>query len=51
MTLDDLQRLPVFQDQTVIVVKAPEETKLEIPAPQEVDKLTFLQTQQPRNLS
>ncbi|XP_074541672.1 transcription factor E2F6-like isoform X3 [Halichoeres trimaculatus] len=35
VTLNDLQRLPVFQDQTVIAVKAPEETKLEIPAPRE----------------
>uniref|UniRef100_A0A3B3ZT95 THAP-type domain-containing protein n=1 Tax=Periophthalmus magnuspinnatus TaxID=409849 RepID=A0A3B3ZT95_9GOBI len=28
-----VQNLPVFENQTVIVVKAPEETKLEVPAP------------------
>lgn len=36
VTLDDLRRLRVLQEQTVMVVKAPEETKLEIPAPTEV---------------
>ncbi|XP_068609958.1 transcription factor E2F6 [Brachionichthys hirsutus] len=35
VTQQDVGRLPVFQDQTVIVVKAPEETKLEIPVPSE----------------
>ncbi|XP_065819950.1 transcription factor E2F2 [Labrus bergylta] len=35
VTLEDVSQLPVFHDQTVIVVKAPEETKLEIPAPRE----------------
>ncbi|KAM6992348.1 transcription factor E2F6 [Tautogolabrus adspersus] len=35
VTLEDVRRLPAFHDQTVIVVKAPEETKLEIPAPRE----------------
>ncbi|XP_060908706.1 transcription factor E2F2-like [Labrus mixtus] len=35
VTLEDVSRLPAFHDQTVIVVKAPEETKLEIPAPRE----------------
>ncbi|XP_033846909.1 transcription factor E2F6 [Periophthalmus magnuspinnatus] len=33
VTLADVQNLPVFENQTVIVVKAPEETKLEVPAP------------------
>lgn len=33
VTFADVQNLPAFQDQTVIVVKAPEETKLEVPAP------------------
>ncbi|XP_072299239.1 uncharacterized protein e2f6 [Eucyclogobius newberryi] len=35
VTLSDVQNLPAFQKQTVIVVKAPEETKLEVPAPKE----------------
>ncbi|KAL3979361.1 thioredoxin-interacting protein [Sarotherodon galilaeus] len=33
--LNDIRRLEAFQEQTVIVVKAPEETKLEVPAPTE----------------
>ncbi|CAL1585668.1 unnamed protein product [Knipowitschia caucasica] len=33
VTLADVQQLPVFQNQTVIVVRAPEETKLEVPSP------------------
>lgn len=36
MTLADISRLKDFQQQTVMVVKAPEETKLEVPAPKEV---------------
>lgn len=36
VTQEDVGRLGVFQEQTVIVVKAPEETKLEVPAPKEV---------------
>ncbi|XP_071323545.1 transcription factor E2F3 [Trachinotus anak] len=35
VTHEDISRLRNLQDQTVIVVKAPEETKLEIPAPRE----------------
>lgn len=35
VTHRDVSRLRAFQDQTVIVVKAPEETKLEVPAPTE----------------
>lgn len=35
VTQEDIGRLGVFQEQTVIVVKAPEETKLEVPAPKE----------------
>ncbi|XP_035533988.1 transcription factor E2F3-like isoform X2 [Morone saxatilis] len=35
VTHEDVSRIPGFQDQTVMVVKAPEETKLEIPAPRE----------------
>ncbi|XP_059213214.1 transcription factor E2F6 isoform X1 [Centropristis striata] len=35
VTHEDVSRLEVFQEQTVLVVKAPEETKLEVPAPKE----------------
>ncbi|KAM6915086.1 transcription factor E2F6 [Xenentodon cancila] len=35
VTHEDISRVTSFQDQTVITVKAPEETKLEIPAPKE----------------
>uniref|UniRef100_A0A665VTN3 Si:ch211-195d17.2 n=1 Tax=Echeneis naucrates TaxID=173247 RepID=A0A665VTN3_ECHNA len=35
VTHEDISRLRDLQEQTVIVVKAPEETKLEIPAPSE----------------
>ncbi|XP_041661255.1 transcription factor E2F6 [Cheilinus undulatus] len=35
VTVEDISRLSAFQEQTVIVVKAPEETKLEIPTPRE----------------
>ncbi|XP_070843270.1 transcription factor E2F6 [Chaetodon trifascialis] len=35
VTHEDVGRLRAFQEQTVIVVKAPEETKLEVPAPKE----------------
>lgn len=37
VTHADISRLRDFQEQTVIVVKAPEETKLEVPAPKEVN--------------
>lgn len=36
VSLADISRLQDFQQQTVVVVKAPEETKLEVPAPKEV---------------
>lgn len=35
VTYEDISRLRAFQEQTLIVVKAPEETKLEVPAPKE----------------
>ncbi|XP_029903038.1 transcription factor E2F6 isoform X2 [Myripristis murdjan] len=35
VTHDDIRHIRVFQEQTVIVVKAPEETKLEVPTPKE----------------
>lgn len=36
VTHADISRLTDFQQKSVIVVKAPEETKLEVPAPKEV---------------
>ncbi|XP_053193534.1 transcription factor E2F6 [Scomber japonicus] len=35
VTYEDVRRLSAFQDQTLFVVKAPEETKLEVPPPTE----------------
>lgn len=40
VTYEDICQLAAFQDQTVIAIKAPEETKLEVPTPTEV---TFFQ--------
>ena len=42
VTYEDIRRLAAFQEQTLFVVKAPEETKLEVPPPKEVKQLTFL---------
>lgn len=36
VTYEDICRIAAFQDQTVIAIKAPEETKLEVPTPTEV---------------
>ena len=36
VTYEDVSRIEVFQDQTVLVVKAPEDTKLQVPTPKEV---------------
>lgn len=36
VTYEDICRIVAFQDQTVIAIKAPEETKLEVPTPTEV---------------
>ncbi|KAM6954369.1 transcription factor E2F6 [Aplochiton taeniatus] len=35
VTKEDLSHITVFQEQTVIAIKAPEETKLEVPTPKE----------------
>ncbi|MCI4389530.1 hypothetical protein PGIGA_G00099060 [Pangasianodon gigas] len=35
VTYEDICRIAAFQDQTVIAIKAPEETKLEVPTPTE----------------
>lgn len=36
VTYQDIRRIKSLQDQTVIAVKAPSETKLEVPDPKEV---------------
>lgn len=36
VTYEDLSQISVFQDQTLITVRAPEETKLDVPMPREV---------------
>uniref|UniRef100_A0A3B4F707 E2F/DP family winged-helix DNA-binding domain-containing protein n=1 Tax=Pundamilia nyererei TaxID=303518 RepID=A0A3B4F707_9CICH len=36
LTDNDISRLGVYRDQTAIIVKAPEDTKLDVPAPTEV---------------
>lgn len=41
VTYEDIRRLAAFQEQTLFVVKAPEETKLEVPPPKEVEQPTF----------
>lgn len=42
LTYDDVQRIPYLKDQTVIIIKAPAETKLEVPHPEEVLFFFFL---------
>lgn len=46
VTYEDICRIGAFQNQTVIAIKAPEETKLEVPTPTEViqEKCTRHQT-------
>lgn len=39
VTHEDIRHLEAFHKQTVMVVKAPEETKLEVPAPTEVKQV------------
>lgn len=45
LTYEDVQRIPNLKEQTVIVIKAPPGTKLEVPHPVEVgfcnDRLPF----------
>jgi len=36
ITYEDIGRIKVFWDQTVMAVKSPEDTTLEVPAPREV---------------
>uniref|UniRef100_A0A665UFH9 E2F transcription factor CC-MB domain-containing protein n=1 Tax=Echeneis naucrates TaxID=173247 RepID=A0A665UFH9_ECHNA len=43
----DVQRIPSLQEQTVIVIKAPAETKLEVPHPKESLQVHLCSTQGP----
>ena len=36
VTYEDVSGIEVFLDQTLLVVKAPEDTKLQVPSPKEV---------------
>lgn len=42
LTYDDVRRISSLKEQTVIVIKAPEETKLEVPNPEEVRFFIFI---------
>jgi len=37
VTCEDIVRLTSLQEQTVVIIKAPQETKLHIPEPEEVN--------------
>lgn len=41
VTYQDIRSIQAFQEQIVIAIKAPEETKLEIPVPKEVSLIHF----------
>nr|XP_046274528.1 transcription factor E2F3 isoform X2 [Scatophagus argus]XP_046274529.1 transcription factor E2F3 isoform X2 [Scatophagus argus]XP_046274530.1 transcription factor E2F3 isoform X2 [Scatophagus argus] len=47
LTYDDIQRIPSLKEQTVIVIKAPAETKLEVPHPEESFQVHLSSTQGP----
>ncbi|KAL6100167.1 e2f3 [Pungitius sinensis] len=47
LTYEDVQRLPSLKEQTVIVIKAPAETKLEVPHPEESLQVHLSSTQGP----
>ncbi|KAM8840120.1 transcription factor E2F3 [Spinachia spinachia] len=47
LTYEDVQRIPSLKEQTVIVIKAPAETKLEVPHPQESLQVHLSSTQGP----
>ncbi|KAM9340292.1 transcription factor E2F3 [Symphorus nematophorus] len=47
LTYEDVQRIPSLKEQTVIVIKAPAETKLEVPHPQESFQVHLCSTQGP----
>lgn len=47
LTLEDIRRIPSLDQQTVIVIKAPAETKLEVPHPEESHQVHLSSTQGP----
>lgn len=47
LTLEDLRRIPSLEEQTVIVIKAPAETKLEVPHPDQSHQVHLSSTQGP----
>ncbi|XP_026155224.1 transcription factor E2F3 [Mastacembelus armatus] len=47
LTYEDVQRIPSLKEQTVIVIKAPAETKLEVPHPEECFQVYLSSTQGP----
>uniref|UniRef100_UPI0037E8BC89 transcription factor E2F3 n=1 Tax=Semicossyphus pulcher TaxID=241346 RepID=UPI0037E8BC89 len=47
LTYEDVRRIPTLEEQTVIVIKAPAETKLEVPHPEESLQLHLSSTQGP----
>ncbi|XP_039675422.1 transcription factor E2F3 isoform X2 [Perca fluviatilis] len=47
LTYEDVQRIPSMKEQTVIVIKAPAETKLEVPHPEESLQVHLSSTQGP----
>uniref|UniRef100_A0A8D0DFL0 E2F transcription factor CC-MB domain-containing protein n=1 Tax=Sander lucioperca TaxID=283035 RepID=A0A8D0DFL0_SANLU len=47
LTYEDVQRIPSMREQTVIVIKAPAETKLEVPHPEESLQVHLSSTQGP----
>ncbi|XP_063755917.1 transcription factor E2F3 [Eleginops maclovinus] len=47
LTYEDIQKIPSLKEQTVIVIKAPAETKLEVPHPEESLQVHLSSTQGP----
>lgn len=47
LTYEDIQMIPIFKEQTVFVIKAPPETKLEVPHPAESFQIHINSTQGP----
>lgn len=47
MTYEDICQIGVFKDQTIIAIRAPEETKLEVPTPTEVSVRDMLKDFEP----
>ncbi|XP_074543469.1 transcription factor E2F3 [Halichoeres trimaculatus] len=47
LTLEDIRRVPSLDEQTVIVIKAPAETRLEVPHPEESHQVHLSSTQGP----